>query len=461
MADKLVYNLQDILKDRNTNLKPENLKAGVTCLGVTGTYEGESSGTVEGIKQFNTIEEMNASTGNNDGDIAVIYGISPVVPSSSDEGFEANTLILPDKIPTNIISSDVSIVSVEGDSFDVTFYAEYEESGIQFNTMYNGGGSGIYIYIGTRYGAESEEYYERKYLDSANYGSLFYLNKYYTDYYEKTFEIKKLKVSDENSPLWDYVKFGNISTVEIYHYDEVVGTWKLAPNSMNNDASNLVVGNTMLGGNGLVTGTLDLTSSRKVTTVEAYSSKCFSSTKTDLTISKPDSYISIDTTTLPEESLGDKRWVLAYCSIYGTTSWICNVLSDDCSVLYHSLDASEYDRMLGNKSSDGYTYYINGTLLKGLTPAAVPNFKEMANMAPCTAITSNILNGETMSTYQYGGYHIEYIATNAEIRATDGTVLVPAGPSAATTLKGTCYYNIFGERIDGTYTGEEEIDASL
>ena len=43
MADKLVSELQAILADKNTNLLPENLKAGVTCLGVTGTYEGTSS----------------------------------------------------------------------------------------------------------------------------------------------------------------------------------------------------------------------------------------------------------------------------------------------------------------------------------------------------------------------------------------------------------------------------------
>lgn len=35
MSD-LKTNLQNILEDRNTNLKPENLKAGITCLGVEG-----------------------------------------------------------------------------------------------------------------------------------------------------------------------------------------------------------------------------------------------------------------------------------------------------------------------------------------------------------------------------------------------------------------------------------------
>ena len=43
MADKLVYELQDILEDRNTNLKPENLRKGVTCLGVEGAMEVSSS----------------------------------------------------------------------------------------------------------------------------------------------------------------------------------------------------------------------------------------------------------------------------------------------------------------------------------------------------------------------------------------------------------------------------------
>ena len=38
MSD-LKINLQEILQDKNTNLKPENLKQGVTCLGVEGTMD--------------------------------------------------------------------------------------------------------------------------------------------------------------------------------------------------------------------------------------------------------------------------------------------------------------------------------------------------------------------------------------------------------------------------------------
>lgn len=45
MADKLIYELQDIKEDVQTNLKPENLKKGVTCLGVEGTLD--ASGGVD------------------------------------------------------------------------------------------------------------------------------------------------------------------------------------------------------------------------------------------------------------------------------------------------------------------------------------------------------------------------------------------------------------------------------
>lgn len=39
MSNQLQENLDAILLDKNTNLKPENLKEGVTCLGVDGTMQ--------------------------------------------------------------------------------------------------------------------------------------------------------------------------------------------------------------------------------------------------------------------------------------------------------------------------------------------------------------------------------------------------------------------------------------
>lgn len=59
MSNQLQENLDAILLDKNTNLKPENLKAGVTCLGVEGTMNSgvdtsDATATVNDIAQDKT-----------------------------------------------------------------------------------------------------------------------------------------------------------------------------------------------------------------------------------------------------------------------------------------------------------------------------------------------------------------------------------------------------------------------
>ena len=66
MANELQQVLNNIKKDKDTNLLPTNLKDGVTCLGIEGTLENK-------VKLFDTVEEMNQSAGNNENDIALIY----------------------------------------------------------------------------------------------------------------------------------------------------------------------------------------------------------------------------------------------------------------------------------------------------------------------------------------------------------------------------------------------------
>ena len=41
----LINNIEKILIEKETKLLPENIKAGVTILGVTGTYTGETTDT--------------------------------------------------------------------------------------------------------------------------------------------------------------------------------------------------------------------------------------------------------------------------------------------------------------------------------------------------------------------------------------------------------------------------------
>lgn len=63
--------LNNILADKNTNLKSENLKKGVTCLGVTGTLEANT--TSGGVKLFKTQEAMQADATAQEGDLATVY----------------------------------------------------------------------------------------------------------------------------------------------------------------------------------------------------------------------------------------------------------------------------------------------------------------------------------------------------------------------------------------------------
>ena len=74
MSNQLQENLDAILLDKNTNLKPENLKEGVTCLGIEGTMNSgidtsdanatandivrDKTAYVNGEKITGTIQEM-------------------------------------------------------------------------------------------------------------------------------------------------------------------------------------------------------------------------------------------------------------------------------------------------------------------------------------------------------------------------------------------------------------------
>ena len=93
-SNELQTVLNNILTDKNTNLKPENIKKGVTCLGVTGTLEASTSSG--GVKQFSTVEEMNSSTGNTEGDLAIVYSLN--MRNIQQGETITNTLLFPDTV---------------------------------------------------------------------------------------------------------------------------------------------------------------------------------------------------------------------------------------------------------------------------------------------------------------------------------------------------------------------------
>ena len=71
----LQENFDAIKLDTDTNLKPENLKAGVTCLGVNGTLE--AGGGSSNVRIFNTFDELDSFVKQNK-DIYSLLGLTSV-----------------------------------------------------------------------------------------------------------------------------------------------------------------------------------------------------------------------------------------------------------------------------------------------------------------------------------------------------------------------------------------------
>lgn len=72
MSD-LKTNLQDILQEKQDKIIPENIKKDVQIFDVTGTYEGSGSSGKGDVKLFETIEEMQADSTAQEGDLAIVY----------------------------------------------------------------------------------------------------------------------------------------------------------------------------------------------------------------------------------------------------------------------------------------------------------------------------------------------------------------------------------------------------
>lgn len=103
---------------------------------------GGSSEPVEGVKIFNSIEEMNNSTGNNEGDLALVYR-TELLPGKNHTTFE--TIILDDTITfdTAITGSSTAYLTGGGVSYQAGL------SPVQFNIRDNSNYSTIVRYSST------------------------------------------------------------------------------------------------------------------------------------------------------------------------------------------------------------------------------------------------------------------------------------------------------------------------
>lgn len=146
MATELENKLQLILDDKNTNLLPENLKAGVTCLGINGTMEsgvdtsdatakakdiiqgktaytsdGKTEGTLYAAKLFQTQEEMNNDSTIELNDLACVYGEygSNLAVNSIFQTVKFPETVTLDAELTKTINFGNYLETVDGSMFDI------------------------------------------------------------------------------------------------------------------------------------------------------------------------------------------------------------------------------------------------------------------------------------------------------------------------------------------------------
>lgn len=146
MANELQTKLDAILEDKNTNLLPEHLKAGVTCLGVEGEFEGSTSDAP--VKLFETIEEMQADEAAEEGDLAVVYR-EEVQNATVDSVFQTatfpKTVVLPEAIGEDTYVNisyravDNSVMidgwgSLDSSIFDMTIYTDDDSISIRYES---------------------------------------------------------------------------------------------------------------------------------------------------------------------------------------------------------------------------------------------------------------------------------------------------------------------------------------
>lgn len=106
MSNQLQTNLDAILLDKNTNLLPENLKAGVTCLGVEGTLEGETP-VVKTVTCYETDACMSDKYNSN-----IVPGYRPSLTVGGSNNWDYRTYIKYDLSSIQTIP-DIEIVSAK------------------------------------------------------------------------------------------------------------------------------------------------------------------------------------------------------------------------------------------------------------------------------------------------------------------------------------------------------------
>lgn len=254
MANDLQTKLDAILTDKNTNLKPENLKKGITCLGINGTLESGSSN----IHNYKTKEDM--PTTGKAGDICLVSNIKEIPYTVHGKENKFNYFYIPDVVTmpcysdTDLTRGIFAKLSIQngniwssGDTSGnyILRYATYGE----MSPGGMGGPSSIIVDLLVE-GTVNTENKTITYKRNPNLG--LFVKLPYSKYYK----------TDEaylNSPESDIdvggIKLYNISYNGTYMYDTNGNAVNL-PKRIDTSSSMIASGNKVETDNGIVEGTL-------------------------------------------------------------------------------------------------------------------------------------------------------------------------------------------------------------
>lgn len=426
MANTLQTKLDAILTDKQTNLLPENLKKGVTVLGINGTFEGGSSRS--NIKMFSSKTAMDADTDKQPGDVAILYNYTEQEMANE---MRINGFILPDELPASLVpASYKEVFGNSGSSYDTDMYPDTlklnTDGTIVFTIASSDKGGGMDITFYTKSGD--------KLVRSSSVGKYFEIDRNRPSGMSPNIPIwatiSKYNTIDTANSIWNYVKPVVFNNFNVY---QVIGsTYTMLPNMFTALPNQIVKDKVALTYNGVTTGTLDLSdyANKKVKF-----SNVVSGYNTNTKTYSDKAYVAVLDSTF-NYKLGDKRFILFHRWGDGMgvqTVDVVGIYDDPNTVIQSNDDGSNFAITPNKIFKTGYNCLFN--------EASAEDIKS------CYPVTEFTDNTETFNLFD----NPFIIYTNCKVIDKDGNVLKEAGPKASTTLKGQHYVNLFGEIVEGTY----------
>lgn len=253
MANQLQINLNAILADKVTNLKPENLKQGITCLGIEGTLD-----TISNIHKYETYDDM--PTTGTVGDICLVSNIKEVLYTVYGKENKFNYFYIPDTVTmpcysdTDLTKGIFAKLPIHNGSIDsrgnasgnyilsYTTYGEMSPGGM-------GGPSNIMVDLLVE-GTINTENKTITYKRSTNIGPFVKLP--YSKYYNTDEAYLNSSAGDIDT---GGIKLYHVSYNGTYMYD-VNGSIVNLPKLIDTSVGNIVSGNKVETDRGIVEGTL-------------------------------------------------------------------------------------------------------------------------------------------------------------------------------------------------------------